>query len=243
MQNWLTRGRMKYWIDSRPVAGRAACGDFVECVDLGHRHAIIVGDVDGRGTAASDGAAALRAYARNLVMLRVPLTAGLRLASEFFTRSIVPDSTPFASLFIAVVDPGKGSMQYASAGHEPGLLFDEDGAHVHLDATGPVLGLGPVPAFAERVLPLRRNSVLVVVTDGITGARPPDGDQSTIFGSRGVCAAVRDALRQGSDPACAISSAAVRHARGQLVDDATVVVSSLFAPQRLSSSEMRPLLG
>ena len=67
---------MKYWIESRPVAGRGACGDFVEYVDLGHRRAIIVGDVHGGGCAASHAAGALSAYARNLVKLRVPLTTG-----------------------------------------------------------------------------------------------------------------------------------------------------------------------
>jgi serine phosphatase RsbU (regulator of sigma subunit) len=206
----------------------------VECVDLGHRQAIIVGDVSGRSTAASRGAGALRAYARNLVKLRVPLTTGLWLASEFFARAVMTDSVPFASLFIAVADHRKGSMHYVSAGHEPGLLFDGAGGHVHLEATGPMLGLGSVPALQERVSPLHPNGLLVVVTDGITRARPPDGDDSTIFGSRGVVAAVQDALRQGCDPAHAISSAALRHARGQLVDDATVVVSSLLAPERAS---------
>jgi serine phosphatase RsbU (regulator of sigma subunit) len=222
------------WIDSRPANGRDRCGDFAECLDLGHRQAIIVGDVSGRCNAASRGAGALRAYARNLVKLRVPLTTGLWLASEFFARAVMTDSVPFASLFIAVADHRVGSMLYASAGHEPGLLFDGGGEHVHLEATGPMLGLGSISVFKERVSPLRLNGLLVVVTDGITQARPPDGDESTIFGSRGVVAAVQDALRQGSDPANAISGAALRHARGRLVDDATVVVSSLLAPARIS---------
>jgi serine phosphatase RsbU (regulator of sigma subunit) len=205
----------------------------VECVDLGQRQAIIVGDVSGPSTAASHGAGALRAYARNLVKLRVPLTTGLWLASEFFARAVKTDSVPFASLFIAVADHRIGSMHYASAGHEPGLLFDGHSDHVHLEATGPMLGLSSIPTFHERSSPLRKNGLLVVVTDGITLARPPDGDGSTIFGSRGVVAAVQEALRQGSDPAHAISGAALRHACGRLVDGATVVVSSLTAPARI----------
>ena len=215
------------WIDSRPASGRARCGDFVECLDLGHRQAIIAGEVGGRNSAASHGAGALRAYARNFVKLGIPLATGLWLASEFFARAVMTDSVRFASLFIAVADHRKGSLHYTSAGHEPGLLFDGDGGHVHLEATGPMLGQESVLTLQERVLPLRPDGLLVVVTDGITHAHPPGGDESSIFGSRGVVAAVQDALRQGADPAYAISTAALRHAGGQLVDDATVVVSSL----------------
>jgi serine phosphatase RsbU (regulator of sigma subunit) len=215
------------WIDSRPGSGRARCGDFVECLDLGHRRAIIVGDVRGRNTAASHGAGALRAYARNLVKLGVPLATGLWLASSFFARAVATESVPFASLFLAIADRREGSMRYVSAGHEPGLLFDGDGGHLHLEATGPMLGRESILPAQQRVLPLRRNGLLVVVTDGITHAHPPGGDESSIFGSRGVVAAAQDALRQGADPAYAISTAALRHAGGQLVDDATVVVSSL----------------
>jgi serine phosphatase RsbU (regulator of sigma subunit) len=207
----------------------------VDCLDLGNCHAIIVGDMNRRDSTASGAVDSVRAYTRNLVKLRVALPIGLRLTSDFFARTVMTDSAVLASLFIAVVDLRKESMQYASAGFEVGLLFDGDGSHVHLEPTGPMLGLRSPPAFGERVLPLRRNSTLVVVTDGITTARPPDGDDSTIFGSRGVAAAVQDSLRHGSDPALAIFNAAARQACGQLVDDATVLVSSLLAPRRMAS--------
>jgi hypothetical protein len=77
------------------------------------------------------------------VKLGVPLATGMWLASRFFARAVMTDSVPFASLFIAVADRRKGSMQYASAGHEAGLLFDGDSGHVHLEA---ILGWNDVPA-------------------------------------------------------------------------------------------------
>ena len=226
---------MKSWIESRPFGGRGTCGDFVGCIELApQRYAMIVGDVAGRDATACDAARGLLAYARNLVTLRVPMTTVLRTASEFFARRVMTDSTQSASLFIAVVDPGEAFIHYASAGHEPGLLLRGDGTHVHLEPTGPALGVKPAPAFRQRELPLVGDTALVLVTDGITEAHPPDG--MTFFGSTGVVRAARHALLQGENPARAICSAAAEHAGGDLTDNASVVVSSLPAP---SASSLR----
>src|SRR5260370_41153775 len=107
-----------YWIESSPVNGLECCGDFAACVDLApDRRAIIVGDIAGRGTAAGDGAAALRGYVHRMVARQVPLTETLRAASDFFARTVMDDMTPFASLFIAISDQREGLIQYASAGN------------------------------------------------------------------------------------------------------------------------------
>jgi serine phosphatase RsbU (regulator of sigma subunit) len=225
-----------YWIQSNPVNGLECCGDFATCVDLApDRRAIIVGDIAGRGTAAGDGAAALRAYVHRLVARNVAPSEALRAAAEFFTRTVMDDATPFASLFIAVADLQKGLIEYASAGHEPALLFNDGQAssHEHFDPTGPVLGLGGAPAFGQHTFPLFRDSFLVVVTDGITEARRSVRDHLAFFGTGGVARAVRDAVLQRQDPAREIHRAAVHHAGARLTDDACVLVSSLSFPNRI----------
>jgi len=56
-------------------------------------------------------------------VLRVPLSTGLRLASELFARTVMTDRAACASFFIAVVDlSGEGSV-----------LFDADGTHAQLE--------------------------------------------------------------------------------------------------------------
>ncbi|MDB5028445.1 MAG: hypothetical protein JWO66_2134 [Candidatus Eremiobacteraeota bacterium] len=221
-----------YWIESSRVDG-SGCGDFVVCVDLDpHRRAIIVGDIAGHGVEAGDGAAALCAYVRRLVARGVPLNETLRAASDFFSLTVLTEATAFASLFIAVADFREGLIEYGSAGHEPGLLFNDEAAstHQHLEPTGPVLGLGPASAFGHRTLRLSRDSLLVVVTDGITEARRREDDHLSFFGTGGVARAVHTAVRQRRDPAQEIYCAAVRHAGARLTDDACVVVSSLAFP-------------
>jgi phosphoserine phosphatase RsbU/P len=139
------------------------------------------------------------------------------------------DVVPFATLFIAETDEGESMLRYASAGHEPGLLFSETGHYRHLDPTGPILGLRallPECTFGERVVPVGCE-LLVIVTDGVTEARRSDGKALSFFGSTGVVRAVDDARFNRHETAKAIHQAALRHARGTLWDDASVVVSTI----------------
>jgi sigma-B regulation protein RsbU (phosphoserine phosphatase) len=194
-----------------------------------HRHAFIVGDVAGHGAVAGDGAAALSAYVRYLVGLQVPLPDMLRAASTFFTRRVMSDAMAFASLFAAISDPRERTIAFASAGHEPALLFDGTDAstHVHLDRTGPLLGIEEDPAYGEGSIPLFPESLLVVVTDGITDARHRVDGGLSFFGTSGVARAVSDAVRHRRDPAHDIYAGAILHAGGRLTDDACVMVSPL----------------
>jgi serine phosphatase RsbU (regulator of sigma subunit) len=223
------------WIESHAVAEPERGGDFATCFDLaGDRKAVVVGDIAGHRTAAGD-AHVLCGVVSSLVTRDVPLSTILRRASRLFTHSFETEATPFASLFLAVADLREGRLEYASAGHEPALLFSGGGtAHDHLPATGPLLGVEDRPLFRRRVVPLVRDSVLVVVTDGITEARRTAGDHLSFFGSAGVSRTLCEALRAACDPADAIYRAALAYAGGTLTDDASVVVSALPAPRTLA---------
>ncbi|MEA2666278.1 MAG: hypothetical protein QOI11_3222, partial [Candidatus Eremiobacteraeota bacterium] len=107
-----------------------------------------------------------------------------------------------------------------------GFLFGSDGRHVQLGPTGPVLGLG-LHSFGQRALRLLGDSLLVVVTDGVTEARRR-GDDGTwsFFGGSGVVRAVDGARRTDSDPARAVCASAAAYAGGTLSDDACAVVFS-----------------
>jgi sigma-B regulation protein RsbU (phosphoserine phosphatase) len=225
---------MKHWIDSRPVTSPDDCGDFVECHTLGpQRYAIAVGDIAGRGPAAARSAALLRAHVHNIMVRHAPLPDAMRSACAFFTGLLMSEATPFASLFMAVADLTDGWIEYCSAGHEPGLLFDDRGRHEHLNPTGPVLGLEVPSHFDGVTVAIHGHALLVIVTDGITEARPRGDGECTFFGSAGVVRALHGALRERQDPAFAIGTAAARHAQGHVTDDATVLVSSLSAAAAL----------
>jgi serine phosphatase RsbU (regulator of sigma subunit) len=222
---------MVHDVDMRATGEATSCGDFAEHLDLNpYRSTLFVGDIAGRGLAVGRAARALHAYVRSSLLSGMPLPECLRACDDFFTRSIMCDEIPFASLFIAETDGSESKLRYASAGHEPGLLFSETGRHRHLDPTGPILGLRamlPNSTFGERVVPVGRDELLVIVTDGVTEARHPEGEGLVLFGSTGVVRAVRDARFNLHETAKAIHRAALEHARGTLSDDASVVVSTV----------------
>lgn len=223
---------MSAWVVSHPAEESANCGDFAAVIPLrAGRHAIIVGDVAGRGTAVGDVAASLFVQVRDLMAVGVRLSEVLHVAHASFVRTMRSEAIPFTSLFIAMIDRAASMLRYASAGHEPALLFAADGAtHHHLDPTGPVLGIRPIPVFRQQQVRLRRGDSLVAVTDGITEAWRADGGELDFFGTRGVVHAMREAVRDARDPARAVCEAAKAHAGGKLCDDASVAVVMASSP-------------
>jgi serine phosphatase RsbU (regulator of sigma subunit) len=127
---------------------------------------------------------------------------------------------------VGLVDVKNGVLTYASAGHEPALLFATPTRHDHLHPTGPILGLGGLKrcGFTERTFRWSDRSVLVAVTDGITEARRYESGRPKFFGSFAVARAFINAHRAQVDPARAIGEAAREHANGHARDDATVLV-------------------
>jgi serine phosphatase RsbU (regulator of sigma subunit) len=217
-----------YHIDIRPAAETAECGDFAEHVVLdSFRSAIFVGDVAGHGPAAGAAVRGLRACARSSLLNTTSLADALKAIDGFFARNQLNEAVPFATLFVATQDcRDSGLLRYASAGHEPGLIFDDAGRHRHLGPTGPPLGLQPLLStpIGERSVTFGENDFLVIVTDGITEARHYDCGTLKLFGSTGIVRAVRDARLSARGIARTIHRAALDHARGEHLDDACVTV-------------------
>jgi serine phosphatase RsbU (regulator of sigma subunit) len=215
-------------IDIRPATESAACGDFAEYVVLDpFRSALFVGDVAGHGPAAGSAARGLQACVRSALLKESSLSPALQAIDGLFARNQQNEAVPFATLFIATQDRREGGLlRYASAGHEPALVFDDAGRHRHLAPTGPPLGLQPLlgAPISERNVPFGESDFLVIVTDGITEARSYDCGTLKLFGSSGIVRAVRDARLSARGIAKTIHQAALDHARGEHLDDACVSV-------------------
>jgi adenylate cyclase len=219
-----------YWLESRPANDSTSCGDFAECFPIdADRIAIIIGDVAGRGAIAGVAAGRLLELARIAVKACEPLRTALGYVDDVFTRQIMDEDVPLASLFIAVADAKDGVLDYASAGHDLVLHFTSRTRHDHLDPTGALLGLGGLGRadYAQRRIQLTPESMLVLVTDGITEARHYQAGAPRFFGSHGVARVLAQAWHSQHDPARAISDAAGRHSDGRNCDDATAMVVGL----------------
>jgi serine phosphatase RsbU (regulator of sigma subunit) len=219
-----------HWISARSFDGAPGSGDFIEVVDLGNgRRGVLVGDIAGRGNSASSAANTLTSYSRTLLFQETLPCDVLRASDEFFGRFLACERTPFASLFVAYIDEPSLTIRYASAGHETALLVEKNGRHRHLEYTGGLLGIKAGLPYGDGFIAGSADESLVIVSDGITDARPPDRD-AHFFGSSGVLRAFV-AASGADDPARSILHAANVHANGRLVDDSSVLVAYLDGAQ------------
>lgn len=92
----------------------------------------------------------------------------------------------FASVFLAQVLLTESAIRYASAAHETALIIHPDGFVERLQPTGPLVGVMETwdDDFADRTIAVQADSVLCVVSDGITEARDARGRRFGISGVR-----------------------------------------------------------
>ena len=157
----------------------AVAGDYYDMIRLRDGTWLIcVADVSGHGVAAAMGSAMLK----SLVMRATEQHREPRRILKF-----VNDRLPglldeeLVTMFLARWDPGSHRLEYASAGHEPGILLSPSGEVVELHATGFPLGVDGAADWGTDEIQLVSGQRLLVTTDGIAEASDPDGD---LFGRK-----------------------------------------------------------
>ena len=90
--------------------------------------------------------------------------------------------------FYGIFDPIKGSLTYASAGHNPPRLLRHNGMVVALNRAQRLpLGIKPDEVYPEQTVPLHNGDGAVFFTDGVIEAVNGEGD---VFGSARIDAAL-----------------------------------------------------
>ncbi|SCE43958.1 Histidine kinase-like ATPase domain-containing protein [Streptomyces sp. DfronAA-171] len=153
----------------------AVGGDWYDVITLGGgRTALVIGDVMGRGVRAAAVMGQLRTAVRAYARLDLPPHEVLQLLDGLAAEI---DATQIATCVYAVHDPNEGRLVYASAGHLPILVRDENGViHRAEEPTGPPLGTGGW-LHASGSVPLTPGSTAVLYTDGLVERRDQDIDQ------------------------------------------------------------------
>ncbi|MEU0677666.1 SpoIIE family protein phosphatase [Streptomyces sp. NPDC006172] len=152
----------------------AVGGDWYDVITLGGgRTALVIGDVMGRGVRAAAVMGQLRTAVRAYARLDLPPHEVLQLLDGL---AMEIDANQIATCVYAVHDPNEGQLLYASAGHLPILVRDENGAVRRADEpTGPPLGTGGW-MHASGTIPLGPGSTAVLYTDGLVERRDQDLD-------------------------------------------------------------------
>ncbi len=161
-------------------------GDFYDVIHLDGHLGLAVGDVVGKGIAASllmaSVRSALRAYAQDVY----DLDEILRRVNVQLTRDTL--DSEFTTLFYGVLNPRAMKFTYCNAGHEPALLM-RDGQCRRLNQGGMALGIDANQRYQKDVVDLRTGDVLLLYTDGLSEAQNFDGKP---FGRERIVQAMRD---------------------------------------------------
>ena len=112
----------------------------------------------------------LRSLAENFCTPAEVLTKLNHLLVEDFP------SGRFVTMVYAVLDPGKGTLTYASAGHLPPLLVDSSGARFLETEMGLPLGIRH-GSFSEATVELPERFRIALYSDGITEATNPEDEE------------------------------------------------------------------
>lgn len=130
---------------------------------------------------------------------------------------------PFASLFLAKLNPLTGVLEYGSAGHPPALLLRADGRVERLSEGGLLLGVLADAEYHTGKIHLQSGDMLLVYSDGITESLNHAGQE---FGAARLEAQARLSQSGSADGVLFSVLGAVQDFAGTrpLVDDMSLAV-------------------
>lgn len=155
---------------------RIVGGDLYDFTLKGDQLYFAIGDVSGKGVAASLVMAITRVMLRFVVGMGLPLDETLRRINDEF--SATNETGMFVTLFVARLDLKTGHMNYCNAGHNPILIIPPDGEPFFLHCkTNIAMGLFGDFAYEAEQIDLKPGTRIIAYTDGVTEAEKADLSQ------------------------------------------------------------------
>jgi serine phosphatase RsbU (regulator of sigma subunit) len=212
--------------ESRP--GQYVGGDFFDIIDLGHgKLAVALGDVTGKGVAASVLMTATQGYLHASLLDHGDPDRAVTSLNRFISPR--RDVSRFVTMWVGVFDRTAGTLRYIDAGHSYAVMVARDGAVTALDqGGGPPIGIDETFAYKAETVALPVSGQMMVVSDGIIEqpgmVQEADQVAEAQFEMHGV-AETLDNVGFGADPVAALFAAVIQHAGSEsLADDATAVL-------------------
>lgn len=177
-----------------------------------------VGDVSGKGVAASMLTAQLHAIFRSLVASHRNVAQLMGQAGRIFCESSL---SPYFATLIAGRAATGGSVEISNAGHCPALVV-RNGAVERLVPSGIPLGMSIDTGYQAESLKLSQGDLLLMYTDGLSEAQNVSGDE---YGEERVIHAIRGRGALGARAAveACLESLADFAGGAALADDLTVM--------------------
>ena len=151
-------------------------GDYCDMWALdGGRMAFVIGDVSGKGLPAAMVMSSLHAALRTTMSFCTDLAEAMGHLDKHLSNSML--ERMFITMFLGVFDPASGKLEYVNAGHILPIVLGADGTAEPLGKpTNPPVGVyvGTFEADEKIIAP---DAAVLVVTDGITEAMDPNGEE------------------------------------------------------------------
>ncbi len=96
----------------------------------------------------------------------------LKKAVELVSLQLFDNSLPgdFATLFIGILEPATGKIDFVNAGHNPPLLLRQNGQMEKLEPGGTMIGAFDFVTWEADSVQLSEGDLLFIFTDGVTEA-------------------------------------------------------------------------
>jgi phosphoserine phosphatase RsbU/P len=194
-------------------------GDYCDLIESNGGFLFLLGDVAGKGVAASMLMSHLHATFRTLAAQPLPLPVLMEHANRLFCESTTAGQ--FATMIVGCASQD-GKVEYVSAGHLPLLHLSPAGV-CSREATGVPLGMFSNSHFPVCRTTLARGDKLLLYTDGLTEAADPAGKEY------GVARVQELAKRHGAAEPHALLEACLQElhsfsANAKQADDLTLLV-------------------
>ena len=197
-------------------------GDFYKLIGMRNAVGVLVGDVSSHGLSAALLMAHVIAAAGIIAQsAREPERALRRLFDVI--RHELARTEMHVSIFYGIIDPRRGTLRYANAGHPQAFLVSPDGGPVRLPASAPPLGLGDLRLLKGEQMPWQSGrDLLCVFSDGFSETAGANGER---FGEERVLSVVRrNAALTAPRIVDAVFAQVEAYATGPAADDRTMVL-------------------
>jgi sigma-B regulation protein RsbU (phosphoserine phosphatase) len=158
---------------------RTVGGDYYDFFEYpSGRVAMILGDVSGKGMAASLMMMGLQARAQVLIDEPENLAATMTRLNRITAANCPP--ARFITAFLCILDSATGDLVYTNAGHNAPIIMRKAGGYTELGEGGPPLGILANCEYQEFRTRLESGDTLIIYSDGVTEASSPQDEEFEI---------------------------------------------------------------
>jgi sigma-B regulation protein RsbU (phosphoserine phosphatase) len=150
----------------------AVSGDYCDLIPSDGQLLFLLGDVSGKGVAASMLMAQLHALFRSLSRMSLPLSQIVTHVNRFFCESALAGQ--YATLVCGVAKP-TGEVEIHNAGHCPAIVVGRSGV-LRIESTGLPLGMFLDTEYCATRVQLDAGDTLFLYTDGLSEASNPSDE-------------------------------------------------------------------